>query len=121
MTACYCGYLLPDRPAVGDRHTLNCRGQSLRRASCLDGPARRRDSLVNDKAIVRIERDGESACRRRPWSGINNTWRQGHETRRVSKLNRVDIIANHVSGIAVVRLNAVLPSWRSGAIGVLSH
>src|SRR5271155_1527437 len=58
----YHAYSFPNWPAVGDRHTLDCRGQSVRRASRLNGPTRGRDPLVDGEAIVRIKSDRKCAA-----------------------------------------------------------
>lgn len=114
------GSLLPGWPAVGDRHTLNCRGQRICRASRLDGPARRRDPFVNYKAIVRIKSNRKRAARRIPRTRIDNSRSQRAETRRIPKLNRVDVVADYVAGTCVVCLNPILPVGCIGAVRILS-
>ena len=101
--------LLPDRPAAGYRHCMDDGGQRGRVSGGFDRSTGRRDPLVHDQTVVPINRDGKRPGRWRRRSGIHNARPKRGESSCVPELNRINVIADHVPRIRVVRLNPVLP------------
>ena len=115
-----CGYLLPDRSAARYRHRVNNGGQRGRSPRGLYRSTGRSHSLVHHKTVVRVDRDGERSTCRRPRRGIHDTRLEWVKPSRVSKLNRIDIVANYVSRIRIVRLDPILPVRGGRRVSIFS-